>query len=82
MSITIHDISKELNENLSKRASLLGKSKNRLIKDLLAEAVGLPTEDGFSDDYGEFFGLWSSEDVDLFEAAQKENTSIDEEEWK
>ncbi len=81
MSITIHEIDPELNERLSQRARQEGVSKNQLVKDLLARAVGLPDSVGYSDDYREFCGVWSAAEHAEFTAAQGDNTKIDPEDW-
>ena len=81
MSITIHEISPELNERLSRRARQEGISKNRLVKDLLAQAVGLPASGGYSDDYLEFCGVWTAAEHSEFEASQLDNMKVDSEDW-
>ena len=81
MSITIHEIAPELNERLSRRARQEGISKNQLVKDLLAKAVGLPSSGGYADDYREFCGVWTAAEQADFEASQRENTAVDPEDW-
>jgi hypothetical protein len=81
MSITIHEIAAELNERLSLRARQEGISKNQLVKDLLARAVGLPASGGYADDYREFCGIWTAAEQAEFEAAQRENRAVDPEDW-
>jgi hypothetical protein len=76
-SITIHDIDDALNERLTLEARRQRKSKNALIKDLLARDMGLPVDGNYADDYREFVGLWSVGDLQAFESAQRENGSID-----
>jgi hypothetical protein len=82
VSFTIHDIDEKLDNRLSEQARISGKSKNKLVKELLAQAVGLSTEEGFADDYREFCGLWLGEGAADFEAVQFENDRIDEEDWR
>jgi len=82
VSFTIHDIDEKLDNRLSEQARISGKSKNKLVKELLAQAVGLATEEGFADDYREFCGLWSGEEAAEFEAVQVENDQIDEDDWR
>ncbi len=82
MSFTIHDIDEKLDNRLSEQARISGKSKNKLVKELLAQAVGLATEEGFADDYQEFCGLWTCEEAAEFEAVQFENDQIDEDDWR
>lgn len=81
-SITIHDIDNELNRRLSDEAKRRQTSKNRLVKELLAASLGLPVTGGYSDDYREFCGLWTAENVKEFEAGQNDNRRIDNAEWE
>ena len=81
MSITIHEIAAELNERLSLRARQEGISKNQLVKDLLARAVGLKGDNGYADDYREFCGVWTAAEHAEFEASQEENAAVDPEDW-
>jgi len=76
-SITIHDIDDALDERLTLEARRQRKSRNALIKDLLARDMGLPVDGNYSDDYREFVGLWSEDELQAFETAQRENRSID-----
>lgn len=80
-SITIHDIDDALNEQLILEARRQRKSKNALIKDLLAREMGLPVNGNYSDDYREFVGLWNTEELQAFENAQQDNASIDPGDW-
>jgi hypothetical protein len=82
MSFTIHNLDEELDAILSERARTSGRSKNKLVKDILAEAVGLPRENGFSDDYGEFCGIWTAAEEKEFDRTQAENRRIDKGDWE
>ena len=81
-SITIHDIDDALNDQLTREARRQRKSKNALIKELLAREMGLPVDGTFSDDYCEFVGLWSDRELQVFERAQRENRSLDPGDWE
>ena len=81
-SITIHSIDDALNERLTLESRRQKKSKNQLIKELLAREMGLPTGQGYSDDYREFCGLWTAEEARQFESTQTENSKIDPEDWQ
>ncbi|MFO7781678.1 MAG: hypothetical protein R6W94_08620 [Spirochaetia bacterium] len=48
-------------------------SKNALIKQLLAENLGIPVDGAYTDDYREFLGLWTAEERAAFEKSQGEN---------
>jgi hypothetical protein len=82
MGFTVHDVTPELDKRLSERARNSGISKNRLVKEILAQAVGLPSEEGYSDDYREFCGIWSSTEREAFENTQTENRRIDPSDWQ
>ncbi|MGA2548313.1 MAG: hypothetical protein ABSF43_17340 [Rectinemataceae bacterium] len=81
-SITIHELDEELDRRLSDEARRRKRSKNALVKDLLARSLGLPTEGLEDDDYAEFCGLWSPEECQAFDAATRDNGRIDEAEWR
>ncbi len=81
-SITIHNIDYTLNERLSREARRRGKSKNALIKEILAREMGLPLDGTYADDYREFAGLWTAEEREEFERDQTENASVDPGDWK
>jgi hypothetical protein len=80
-SFTIHDLDAVLDGRLVERSRLQGVSKNQLIKDLLAQATGLPVAGTYTDDYGEFCGSWSADDLAEFEAASVDNSRVDAEDW-
>jgi plasmid stability protein len=81
-SITIHELDEELDRRLSDEARRRKRSKNALVKDLLARSLGLPTEGPENDDYAEFCGLWSSEERQAFDTATVDNERIDDAEWR
>jgi len=80
-SITIHSIDPELNRRLATMAKKEDKSKNQLIKEILARSAGLPVQTGYSDEYREFCGLWTHEEYREFTASQESNSRIDPEDW-
>jgi hypothetical protein len=80
-SFTIHDIDAALDRRLAERSRQQGVSKNQLIKDLLAQATGLPVAGRFADDYGEFCGLWTATDVQEFQRGSSGNDQINPEDW-
>jgi len=81
-SITIHSLDPEINEKLNKLAKEKNKSKNKLIKEILARQLGLSGKGYYSEDYAEFCGIWSKEEYQEFTAAQKSNEYINTEDWK
>jgi hypothetical protein len=82
MSFTIHGIDPELDERLRRRAREERVSKNRLVKRLLARAVGLGERGAQQNEYREFLGLWSEDQRQSFDDVQAENRLVDPEDWK
>ena len=80
-SITIHSIDGELKRRLDEEARKKNISKNRFIKELLSRELGVAFEGSYSDDYGEFCGVWSVEEHAVFEKSQSGNSEVDPEEW-
>jgi len=76
-SITIHALEPALDQRLSEEARRNRKSKNQLVKDLLARSLGLPVDGKYVDDYREFCGLWSAAELADFNTLQVENSSVD-----
>jgi len=71
-----------LERKLSEEAIRRKRSKNRLVKDILARGLGVRTEGGCSDDYREFCGLWTAEETGVFTRAQNDNARIDAGDWE
>jgi len=80
-SITIHKIDPDLDIRLTEEAKRRKVSKNSLIKELLAQSLGLPVDGKLSDDYSEFCGLWTAEEQREFDARLADNSRIDPEDW-
>ncbi len=56
-SITIHDLDDTLDGRLTEEARKRKTSKNKLVKELLSKALGLPIAGRGRDEYDEFLGL-------------------------
>ncbi len=82
MSFTIHGVDRELDDKLTERARRERISKNRLVKIILSQAMGLAGPNGEREDYREFLGAWSSADKAIFEEAQIENQRVDGNDWE
>lgn len=83
-SISIHGLDDQLNQKIIEQAKRKGLSLNKTVKSLLEEALGLNTDstNDRHDDFIEFLGVWSDEDVREFELATKDFQQIDPEDWK
>jgi len=80
-SITIHALDHNLDQRLSLEAKRSKKSKNQLVKDLLARSLGMSVDGKYADDYREFCGLWSASEFAAFNASQAENSRVDPADW-
>lgn len=80
-SITIHAIDAALDQRLTDEARRRHTSKNALVKELLAQSLGLPVGAGYADDYREFCGFWTAAEAQAFYAAQESNSIIDAGDW-
>lgn len=80
-SMTIHDLDLDLDRKLTEEARRSRKSKNQIVKDFLARALGMQVHGRYSDDYREFCGLWSENELNAFNKLQAENSKIDASDW-
>jgi hypothetical protein len=82
-SITIHGIDKETEKLIKKRAKSEGTSVNKVVKGLLAKALGI--EKNKQDNREEFldlFSIWTEDDEKIFFEAIKDLEQIHPEDWK
>jgi hypothetical protein len=82
MAFTIHGLDEKIEERLTERARGEHKSKNTLVKELLARALGMASNNKDTDDYREFVGLWTEENLRWFENRQAENSRVDPDDWR
>ena len=82
MAFTVHGMDPELEVKLTQRAKREGISRNQLVKQLLARAMGYSDMNPEDDDYREFLGCWTQEEKDAFDKVQLENQRIDDEDWQ
>jgi plasmid stability protein len=85
-SITLHNLDDSLYAMLKRKARGEGKSMNKTIQELLAEAMGQkrrPEKKGKArDEYAELCGAIPGEELKRMEDAEKEFEALDEREWK
>jgi predicted transcriptional regulator len=81
-SITIHALDPELERRLTEEARRLKRSKNSLVKEMLASSLGLPGQAGRNGAYDEFLGSWSAEEEAAFRTATADHEAIDPGEWR
>lgn len=81
-SITIHGMDDELATRLDRQASEAGLSLNKLIKRLLAKALGLSTaRTDRRKDFEHLCGIWSPKEAADFKKAVSDFERIDPEDW-
>ena len=80
-SITIHNLEPETARLLEARAGEEGLSLNRLIKKLLAQALGVDSPAERRAFFEQFCGIWTGEELEEFEEATRDTREVDPEEW-
>ena len=83
-AITIHGLDDVLADQLSKMARQKGESTNKMVKRLLAEAIGMkPRPAGrHHAEFVAFSGTWTSTDLKDFEQRNADFEKIETEDWK
>jgi len=83
-SITIHGIDKVLDERIQKKATELGLSMNKTIKQLLSYALGISRKTAEMDrsEFLDLFGTWSESDVKEFEEKTRDFKIIHTTDWE
>ena len=82
VSLTIHDLDPRLSQRLTARARREGVSESQLVKRILALALGMERSGNQNDEYREFLGRWSREDLAEFQRRQSENARVGREDWR
>ncbi len=82
-SITIHGVDVHLAEAIKRLAKENQTSVNRTVKRLLEEVLGMkPRESArYYDDFAEFCGLWSAQELTEFEDATVDLAAVDQQDW-
>ena len=82
-SITIHGIDKETEKLIKKRAKSEGKSVNKIVKGLLAKALGIDKDKQDNrEEFLDLYGIWIEKDEKAFFASIKDLEHIHPEDWK
>ena len=83
-SMTIHSMDEKLYKKIKNKAHENGLSLNKTIKRLLEEALGIKNEIDINnrDEFVEFLGVWSKEEMKEFELNIKDLESIDKSDWQ
>ncbi|MCB0562784.1 MAG: hypothetical protein KDD01_00250 [Phaeodactylibacter sp.] len=82
-SITIHNLDSRLATLIERRAKEEGVSMNKLIKGLLAQALGLSTQhrQDREEEFKDLFGSWSQAEFDEFEKQTEDFRTIHPDDW-
>jgi hypothetical protein len=82
-SITVHGIDKETEKLIKERARSAGASVNKVMKELLAKALGLSKDKhDHRDEFLDLFGVWTEADEKQFLEAVKGLEVVHPEDWK
>jgi hypothetical protein len=82
-SISIHGIDEKIEKLIKKRAKSEGTSVNKVVKGLLAKALGIEKDE--QDNRKEFldlFGVWTEEEAKAFFDNVKDLEAVHSEDWK
>ena len=81
-SISVHGIDEEIEKKIGERAKSEGKSVNKIVKELIAKALGLgdkpPDNRAMFEDLS---GIWTEEEEQEFLASVADLEKTDEKDW-
>jgi len=82
-SITIHGLDKETERLIQERAKSAGTSVNRIVKELLAKALGVDKDKhDHREEFLEFLGVWTETDEKEFLEAIHDLEAVHPGDWK
>jgi len=82
-SISIHGVDEETEKLIKKRAKTEGTSVNKVVKSLLAKALGLDRDKMDNrEEFMDLFGIWTKDDEKQFFEAIKDLEQIHPEDWQ
>jgi hypothetical protein len=82
-SITVHGIDQKMEKLIQERAKSSGTSVNRIMKELLAKALGVDKKSrDHREEFLELFGVWTEADEKEFLEALRDFEAVDPEDWK
>lgn len=82
-SISVHGIDEETYKKIRERAKIEGKSVNRVVKELIAKALGLgerPPDNRA--EFADLCGVWTEEEAAEFMGAVADLGAVDEKDWQ
>ena len=82
-SITVHGIDGETEKLINERAKSAGTSVNKVVKELLAKALGLGRDkNDHRDEFRDLFGVWTEDDEEQFLKAVKDLEIVEPGDWR
>ncbi len=84
-SISVHGIDEETEKAIQERAKTEGKSVNKIVKELIAKALGIGGQSGAADKreaFADLCGLWTEEEAGRFLDAIGDLESVDLKDWR
>jgi hypothetical protein len=82
-SITVHGIDKETEKLIKERAKSAEASVNKIMKELLARALGLGKDKpDHRDEFLDLFDVWTEADEKQFQEAVRDLEAVHPEDWK
>jgi hypothetical protein len=82
-SITVHGIDKETEKLISQRAKSAGTSVNKVVKELLAKALGIGKDkQDHREEFLDLFGVWTEDDERQFLEGIKDLETVEPGDWR
>jgi hypothetical protein len=82
-SISVHGIDEEMDKAIGERAKSEGKSVNRVVKELIAKALGLDEKPADNKAlFEDLCGVWTEADEREFRGSISDLETTDEKDWK
>jgi hypothetical protein len=82
-SITVHGIDGETEKLINERAKSAGTSVNKIVKKLLAKALGIGKDKpDHRDEFLDLFGVWTEDDERQFLEAAKDLETVEPGDWR
>lgn len=83
-SITIHNLDDSLDTLIREKARKEGKSFNKIIQQLLRQALGLKKSDNdiHGNDFSDLCGVWTKNDLKDFQKRVKDLNETEMSEWQ
>jgi hypothetical protein len=83
IKVSVPGISPETEKLISQRAKSAGTSVNKVVKELLAKALGLGKDkNDHRDEFLDLFGVWTEDDEKQFLEALKDLESVEPGDWR